>query len=173
MRTFKPQFLTPMPAVLDDGRRLHCVVTVIFHATFDGELCEERLLWEFAADAVEAAVGIARPPIETEAAELGLLVDGAEVGGADFLGEGDAQRTESEARSEFFTALEGTVGKENVGQHEPAHRRHGQAAFLGEAAHEIVHRETVAGDVVALEEIEMAVGSLDEVFTRALQALGR
>lgn len=56
MRVIKPNYLTPMPAVFDDGRRLHCVVTVIFHATFDGALAEERLLWEFASDAVEGLV---------------------------------------------------------------------------------------------------------------------
>lgn len=56
MRVIKPNYLTPLPAVFDDGRRLHCVITVIFHATFDGELAEERLLWEFASEAVEGLV---------------------------------------------------------------------------------------------------------------------
>jgi uncharacterized protein YjbI with pentapeptide repeats len=56
MRVIKPNFVTPMPAVFDDGRRLHCVVAAIFHATFDGSLCEERLLWAFANEQVEGMV---------------------------------------------------------------------------------------------------------------------
>ncbi|MFO0554795.1 MAG: DUF2169 domain-containing protein [Polyangiaceae bacterium] len=56
MRVIKPHYLTPMPAVFDDGRRLHCVVTVIFSASFDGVLQEERLLWAFATEAVEGMV---------------------------------------------------------------------------------------------------------------------
>lgn len=56
MRVIKPMYLTPLPAVFDDGRRLHCVITIIFHATFDGTLEEERLLWAFANDDVENLV---------------------------------------------------------------------------------------------------------------------
>lgn len=56
MKVIKPNFVTPLPAVFDDGRRLHCVVTAIFHATFDGELCEERLLWPAVGEDVEGMV---------------------------------------------------------------------------------------------------------------------
>lgn len=56
MRVIKPNYLTPLPALFDDGRRLHCVITVVFHATFDGELAEERLLWEFASEEAEGLV---------------------------------------------------------------------------------------------------------------------
>ncbi|MFO0555466.1 MAG: DUF2169 domain-containing protein [Polyangiaceae bacterium] len=56
MKIIKPNFVTPIPAVFDDGRRLRLVVSAIFHATFDGELCEERLLWPFAKDEVEGSV---------------------------------------------------------------------------------------------------------------------
>lgn len=67
MRVIKPNYLTPMPAVFDDGRKLHCVITVIFHATFDGELAEERLLWEFASEEAEGMVldeGMPKPRAE-------------------------------------------------------------------------------------------------------------
>lgn len=56
MKVIKPSWVTPLPAVLDDGRRLHCVVTAIFHATFEGELCEERHLWPLVGDEVEGMV---------------------------------------------------------------------------------------------------------------------
>ncbi|HTJ80170.1 MAG TPA: DUF2169 domain-containing protein, partial [Polyangiaceae bacterium] len=56
MKVIKPSFVTPLPAVFDDGRRLHCVVTAIFHATLGGELCEERLLWPYVNEYVEGMV---------------------------------------------------------------------------------------------------------------------
>lgn len=56
MRIFKSQYVTPLVSVFDDGKRLHCVVTAIFHASFSGELREERELWLFATDEVEGMV---------------------------------------------------------------------------------------------------------------------
>jgi uncharacterized protein YjbI with pentapeptide repeats len=67
MRVIKPSYLTPLTAVFDDGLRLHCVVTVLFHASFEGELCEERLLWEFASEEAEGMVldeGMPKPRAE-------------------------------------------------------------------------------------------------------------
>lgn len=56
MRVYKPQFLTPLVTVFDDGKRLHCVVTAIFSASFDGALAEERELWSYATIEVEGSV---------------------------------------------------------------------------------------------------------------------
>ncbi len=67
MRVIKPNYVTPLPAPYDDGRRLHCVVTAIFHATFAGELCEERLLWPYVNEDVEGMVlDEAMPKAEAE-----------------------------------------------------------------------------------------------------------
>lgn len=67
MKVIKPNYVTPLPAVFDDGRRLHCVVTAVFHTTFDGELCEERLLWPFANEDVEGSVlDEAKPKTQAE-----------------------------------------------------------------------------------------------------------
>jgi hypothetical protein len=54
------------------------------------------------------------------------------------------------------------VFEEGRRQLEEPHRRDGQAAFLGEAADEILGDEMVRGDVVPLEKIKVPVGPFDE-----------
>ena len=56
MRIFKPQYLTPLVSVFDDGRRLHCVLTVLIHASFSGELVKDQELWFYANQETEGMV---------------------------------------------------------------------------------------------------------------------
>ncbi|NUP06024.1 MAG: pentapeptide repeat-containing protein [Polyangiaceae bacterium] len=56
MHVFKPQYLTPLFTVFDDGKRLHCVVTAMFMTSFGGALGEEIELWGFASEDVEGGV---------------------------------------------------------------------------------------------------------------------
>ncbi len=56
MRVFKPQYLTPLVSVFDDGRRLHCVLSALIHANFEGELVKDQELWFYATQETEGMV---------------------------------------------------------------------------------------------------------------------
>ena len=75
------------------------------------------------------------------------------MGRADFLGKRHAQRPERKARGEVLHILKRAVFEKSGREFELPDGRHGQAAFFGEAAHEILHGQPVTGNIVALEEI--------------------
>jgi uncharacterized protein YjbI with pentapeptide repeats len=57
MRILKPlYYASPLVAPFDDGKRLHCVVTVMVHVSFAGQLEKEQDLWMYAADETEGMV---------------------------------------------------------------------------------------------------------------------
>ncbi len=93
MRVFKPQYLTPIITVFDDGKRLHCVVTAIFSASFTGALAEERELWGYA-------------PLEVEG---GVLDEGKPKTRGEYLVHGSCFATKPDTRQSFVKV---TIGEQ-------------------------------------------------------------
>lgn len=64
MRILKPLYVSPLVAPLDDGRRIHCVVTALLHVSFAGELQKDQDLWFYAGEETEGMVvdeGLPKP----------------------------------------------------------------------------------------------------------------